>query len=50
MFRTIVIVLIAMWALGVLTFHMIGGLGHLLLAVALTLMLVDFIKGRRKLN
>ena len=50
MVRTLVVALIAMWALGILTFQMIGGLGHLLLVGALILMFTDFVKGRKSLE
>jgi hypothetical protein len=44
---TIVIVLVILWALGLLTAYTMGGLIHLLLVVAIVVVLVRVIQGRR---
>jgi hypothetical protein len=48
MLRTILAVVLVMWLLG-FTFHVGGGLIHLLLLVAVVVFLIDFIAGRRRL-
>jgi hypothetical protein len=47
MLYTIAIVLIVLWALGFLAFHVGGGLIHLLLVVALIVIVMRLITGRR---
>jgi hypothetical protein len=47
MFRTIIIILVVMWLLGMVTSYTMGGLLHILLVVAIIVFLVDFISGRR---
>jgi hypothetical protein len=46
MLWTVILVLIIMWALG-LGFHVAGGLVHLLLVVALVVLIVQVLQGRR---
>jgi Family of unknown function (DUF5670) len=46
MLWTIVVILVVLWALGLFT-HVAGGLIHLLLVVAVVLILVNLIRGRR---
>jgi hypothetical protein len=41
------VVLILLWALGFLAFHVAGGLIHLLLVIAVIVILVRVITGRR---
>ena len=48
MLRTILAVVLVMWLL-CFTFHVGGGLIHLLLLVAVVVFLIDFIAGRRRL-
>lgn len=43
---TILIILIILWALGLIGGYTFGGLLHLLLVVAVIVFLVDFIRGR----
>jgi hypothetical protein len=43
---TIVVILIVLWALGLFT-HVAGGLIHLLLVIAVILIVVNLIRGRR---
>ena len=47
MLLTLAIVLIVLWALGFLAFHVSSGLIHLLLVVALIVIVARFITGRR---
>jgi hypothetical protein len=46
MLETIVVVLILLWALGMVTSYTIGGLLHLLLLLALVAVLFRIIRGR----
>ena len=47
MLTTIAIVLIVLWALGFFTSYAMGGLIHVLLVIAIIMLLVHFIQGRR---
>jgi hypothetical protein len=47
MLFTLAIVLIILWALGFVAFHVSSGLIHLLLVVALIVIVVRLIQGRR---
>ena len=47
MVRILVVFLIALWFLGMLSSHMLGGFVHVLLVIALFLLLTNFINGRR---
>jgi hypothetical protein len=47
MLYTIAVVLIILWALGFLAFHVGGGLIHLLLVIAVIVVLLRIIQGRR---
>ncbi len=47
MLETIAVVLIVLWLLGFLTSYTIGGFIHILLVVAIVMILVRIIKGRR---
>jgi hypothetical protein len=47
MLWTLVIVLLVLWALGLATSYTVGGLLHVLLVVALILVVVQFLSGRR---
>ena len=49
MLYTIAVVLILLWLLGMVSSYTIGGLIHILLVVALIMVLVNFISGRRQL-
>ena len=44
---TIAVVLIILWLLGLLTGHAIGGIIHILLVIAVIVVLVNLIQGRR---
>ena len=45
--QTIAIVLIVLWALGLVSGYALGGLIHLLLVIAIVVFLTRFITGRR---
>lgn len=47
MLWTLAIILIILWALGFFAFHVAGGLIHLLLVIAIIVILVRIITGRR---
>lgn len=47
MLWTIAVILLILWALGFLAFHVGGGLIHLLLVIAIIVVLFQFITGRR---
>ncbi|MFL6198834.1 MAG: lmo0937 family membrane protein [Thermoanaerobaculia bacterium] len=49
MLWTILVVLLVLWALGFLVFHVAGGLIHLLLVIAAVVLVVQLIQGRRTL-
>jgi len=47
MFMALFVVLLIMWLLGFLAFHVAGGLIHLLLIVALISLVMHFFRGSR---
>jgi hypothetical protein len=47
MLETIAIVLLVLWALGLVAVYTMGGLIHLLLVIAIVVILVRVIQGRR---
>ena len=49
MLKTLAIVLIILWLLGVITSNAIGGFIHILLVVAIIVFLVNVITGKRRL-
>ncbi len=49
MLYTIAVVLIALWLLGFVTSYTMGGVIHILLVIAIILVLVRVIQGRRVL-
>ena len=49
MLKTLAIVLIVLWLLGVITSNAIGGFIHILLVVAIIVFLVNVITGKRRL-
>ena len=49
MLYTIAVVLLILWALGLVTSYTVGGFIHILLVVALIMILVNVISGRRSL-
>jgi low affinity Fe/Cu permease len=49
MLMTVAIILIVLWALGFVTSYTMGGLIHVLLVIAIIVILVRVIQGRRVL-
>lgn len=49
MLYTIAVVLIILWLLGFVTSYTIGGFIHVLLVIAVIMILVNLISGRKKL-
>lgn len=49
MLYTIALILLVLWVLGMVTSFTAGGLLHLLLVVALVVVVLQFISGRRSL-
>jgi len=49
MLYTIAAVLIVLWLLGLVTSSAMGGFIHILLVVAIVMVLVNFISGRRRI-
>ncbi len=47
MLETIAIILLILWALGLVSSYSMGGLIHILLVVAIVMILVRVIQGRR---
>jgi len=47
MLETIVIVLVVLWALGFFAFHIGGGLIHALIVIALIILIIRLLRGRR---
>ena len=50
MLYTIAVVLLILWLLGLVTSSTMGGFIHILLVVAIVMVLVNLISGRRRLN
>lgn len=48
MLMTIAIILLILWVLGLVSTYTMGGLIHILLVVAIVVILVQFIQGRRR--
>lgn len=48
MLWTIAVVLLVLWILGLVSAHVMGGFIHILLVVALVMILVNFLGGRRQ--
>lgn len=48
MLYTIAVVLIVLWLFGLLTSYTLGGVIHVLLVIAIIMILVNVISGRRK--
>jgi uncharacterized membrane protein YtjA (UPF0391 family) len=49
MLWTILIILLVLWALGLATSYTAGGLIHILLVVAVIILIVQFVSGRRRI-
>ena len=50
MLETIAIILVILWVLGLVSSYTMGGLIHLLLVVAIAVILIRVIQGRRPLG
>jgi len=50
MLYTIAVVLIVLWLLGLVTSSTMGGFIHILLVIAVVMVLVNLISGRKRLN
>ena len=49
MLYTIAIVLVILWALGLVSSYTMGGVIHVLLVIALIIIVVNFLSGRKRL-
>lgn len=49
MLWTIVVILLILWLLGLVTSYTLGGLIHLLLVIAIIMVVVNLLSGRRPL-
>ena len=49
MLWTIFVILLVLWLLGYIGFHVLGGFIHLLLVIALVVLIIQLITGRRAL-
>lgn len=49
MLWTIAIILIILWLLGVVTSYTLGGFIYILLVIALVIIVINFMRGRRNL-
>jgi hypothetical protein len=47
MLWTILVILLIMWALGLVTSYTMGGFIHILLVIAVVMLVVNIIQGRR---
>ena len=47
MLWTIFVILLIMWALGLVTSYTMGGFVHILLVIALVVLVVNLVQGRR---
>ncbi|MDO8961908.1 MAG: lmo0937 family membrane protein [Methylophilus sp.] len=47
MLETVAVILVILWALGLVTSYTMGGLVHILLVIAIVVILLRVIKGRR---
>lgn len=50
MLTTIAIILLVLWAVGFIGFHMLGGFIHILLVIAVVMLLVRIIRGENPLK
>jgi len=48
MLYTIAVVLIILWLLGLVSSYTMGGIIHILLVIAIVIVLVNFISGRKR--
>ncbi len=50
MLYTLAVILLVLWLLGLVSSYTLGGFIHILLVIAVVLILVNFISGRRRVN
>ena len=50
MLYTIAVILLVLWVLGLVSSYTMGGFIHILLVIAIVMVLVNLISGRRRLN
>ena len=50
MLYTIAVILLVLWLLGLVSSYTMGGFIHILLVIAVVMILVNFISGRKRLN
>ena len=50
MLYTIAVILLVLWLLGLVTSATMGGFIHILLVIAIVMVLVNFISGRKRLG
>ena len=50
MLYTIAVVLLVLWLLGLVTSSTMGGFIHILLVIAVVMVLINFISGRKRLS
>jgi hypothetical protein len=48
MLWTLFVILLVLWGLGLMTGYTLGGLIHALLVIAIVVILIQFIQGRRR--
>ena len=48
MLWTLIVVLVVLWALGLVTTYTMGGLIHVLLVIAVIMLLVNLLSGRKR--
>jgi Family of unknown function (DUF5670) len=48
MLRTIAVILVVLWLLGLVSSYTMGGFIHVLLVIAIVMVLANFISGRRR--
>ena len=49
MLMTVAVILVILWALGLVSSYTLGGFVHILLVVAVIVLLVNFLGGRKRL-
>ena len=50
MLYTIAVILLVLWALGLVSSYTMGGFIHILLVIAIVMVLINLISGRKPLN
>ena len=50
MLYTIAVILLVLWLLGLVSSYTIGGFIHILLVIAIVMVLVNLISGRKRVN